>query len=133
LKYYKNEDLNEKNPDRNKNGLFATFGAISADPIAVAFYKAANVEDALNDLKLVVSKEDLDFLRLFYERFRKETRTFLEESIPFVVAAKRVNPQLNDPKYYEFLDEIKKFYKVDFDLNYKALYVWWPLKDRDYA
>ena len=132
-KYYKNEDSAEKDPSKNRNGLFATTGAISADPIALAFYRAHDVEAALINLEPVVSKEDRVFLRLFYKHFKNGANFFLRESTAFAPLAQRVNAQLKDGQYLAFLDKVKQFYGVSFDLNYKALYIWWPLPNRDYA
>ncbi|MGK5087555.1 hypothetical protein WDW86_08350 [Bdellovibrionota bacterium FG-2] len=45
-KHYADPDQAEKDPLKNRNGLCATLGSVTADPIAEAFYSSDSLEAA---------------------------------------------------------------------------------------
>lgn len=132
-KYYRDPDQAEKDPRKNRNGLFSSLGALAADPIAERFYEVDTVPEALNRLRSVIHEDDRRFLVDFYAHFEKQISIYLRESLPLKAMAKQVGQSISQKKYGVFLDEILRFYKVTESVDYKVLFVWWPPLDRDFA
>lgn len=132
FKYYVDEDQKEKDPTKNRNGFFATTGSLTADFMALSFYKENSVEKAIEALTKL-STEDKDFLKKFYEHFQDRVKPFLKESIAFKKAAKELSGKLQKKSYKDFFKMVQDFYGVEGNFDYTALFVWWPPLERDYA
>lgn len=132
-RYYNDPDQAEKDPLKNRNGIFATLGAITADPVAEAFYSADTLDGAFEKLATTVKPDELDFLRGFYSAFAGRYKILLDESKPFKEVAEQITKTLQKPGLNGYFEKVARFYRVTADLSYRVLYVWWPPIDRTNA
>ncbi|MBI3547776.1 MAG: hypothetical protein HY078_01865 [Elusimicrobia bacterium] len=102
-------------------------------PVEEAFYDAETIEDALARAAPSLSTEDAAFFARFYAHFKPRLESYLKENAPFVGAAAAMDARLRNPEYGRFFAEVQKFFGVQIDLDYTALYVWWPPIDYDLA
>lgn len=132
-RHYNDPDQAEKDPLKNRNGLFASLGAINADPVAEAFYSSDTLDEAFEKLKNTLKPDDLAFLRGFYLAFADRFKALLKESEPFKQVAKHMMGTLQKPGIDAYFEKVARFYRVKTDINYRVLYIWWPPLDRTNA
>jgi|GEM_PF-2545324 len=132
-KYYYDPDQDEKDPRKNRNGFFSTLGAIDADPVASAFYRATRVEDATGLLEDELTSFERHDLQKSVQTLRPGMEGFLFESSAFDMLAEQTAQRLRRPDYFTFLKEIAKFYGVGGSLTYTVIWNWWPPLKRDNA
>ena len=125
----------EQDPATARDGLFAKRSsvAIEADPLAEHFLAAATVDEALATLDDITSESDADMLRSFYAHFEPQWRELLEESRSFEGRVEELRDELSGPEVDAYLERVSDFYGVDAELEFEALYVWWPPVDRTLA
>lgn len=133
LRHYDDPDQAEKDPLKNRNGLFAFLGSLTAEPQAEAFYSSDRMDEAFGKLRRLMSREEIDFLRSFYARFERPLSLLLAESEPYRAKAAELRRSVREPRLQPFLARVAKFYGVRTEVRYRALFVWWPLKERTLA
>lgn len=132
-RHYKDPDQDEKDPLKNRNGLFATLGAITADPVAEAFYSADTLDGAFKALTAIVKPDELEFLRGFYSAFADRYKVLMAESAPFKEVAVHITSALKKPGIDAYFAKVARFFRVNTDIDYRVLYVWWPPINRTNA
>jgi hypothetical protein len=125
-RYYSDPDQAEKDPLKNRNGFFATSGAISADPLAEAFYSSSTLTEAMAKVEKLVSPDEFKFLKTYYEHFQPKYSLLLQESTSFASVATQINKSLSAPKVKKLFDQVANFYDVHSNVDYRILFVWWP-------
>ncbi len=125
-KYYNDPDQKEKDPTKNRNGLFSRLGAIEADPIAEAFYDSQSLDESFQKTSKILTKEEVDLLRKFYVHFQPAAANFLKESEAFNKIIPTLRKSLSGKKIAQYFSEVAAFYNVQPKLVYKVLLVWFP-------
>lgn len=133
FRYFAEDNQWQEDPLKNKEGFFTSSKVLSEDLLAAAFYDSDTIEDALQRLAGTVSKDDLGFLRIFYSKFHDRLKLYKKESEPFIKAADTLNKKLQNPEYVQFFRTVEQFYGVNANIDYAAIYVWWPPLNSDYA
>lgn len=125
----------ERDPATARDGLFAKRSSVSteADPLAEHFLAAATIDGALATLDDVADEEDAATLRGFYAHFEPRWRELLEESRDCEGRVQGLRAELSGPEVDAYLERVSGFYGVDAELEFKALYLWWPPVDRTQA
>lgn len=117
------------------DGIFAARSSYSlkVDPLAEHFIASPTIPDALSTLETIASAEDAQMLRSFYDHFRPKRQILLKESEAFASQARTLNDELTGDRVDAYLARMSAFYRVDTDLEFNALFVWWPPIDRTLA
>jgi hypothetical protein len=126
-KYYNDPDQKEKDPLKNKNGFFSNSGSLDADPFADAFYSSNSLEEAFQKLEKLLSTQDMEFVKMFYEHFRSRSESLIvNDGKDFSGSIKLVNEKLKTSEITRYFEGVTKFYKVESGFKYRVLYTWWP-------
>lgn len=132
-KFYDDPDQKEKDPLKNRNGFFSMQSSATADPIAEAFYSSQTMDDAYQKLEAKLSKDDISFLKSFYDHFRAKAQTFLKESEKFQTILPQVRKALTGEKVNNYFAQVAAFYNVKPSLEYRISFVWFPAIKRSMA
>lgn len=133
-RYYNDPDQAEKNPLKNRNGMFATLGSISADPVAEAFYSSDTLSESYKKLGAILKIEDLKFLKEFHNYFSKKYDLLIDESRRgFPKAIKTHRKTLAKKGINNYFSSVAKFFSVSKKFKYRVLFTWWPPIDRTNA
>lgn len=126
-KYYSDPDQREKNPLKNRNGLFSTIGSLSPDPYAEAFYSSDSLEEAYKKLENLLSKAELKFVQKFYEYFKEKYKPLVAETKGrYKIVIQNTSKSLIQDKITTYIHKIARFYDVNKKLDYEIIFVWWP-------
>jgi len=132
---YRDDGQAEQDPRSASDGLFAKRTSVleTADPLAEHFLSAETIKDALGNLNSIANTSDSAMLAGFYAHFEPHWRTLLGESESFAERAAVLRGELSGAAVDAYLDRVARFYRVEIDRNFRALYVWWPPVDRTAA
>lgn len=132
-KYYNDPDQKEKDPLKNRNGLFSTLGSVTADPVAEAFYDADSLEKAYATVKKTLASDELSFIKDFFAHFETRAAIFLEESARFKSAVASAKKSFARKEVAQYFSEVTAFYGVQNPGKYKILFTWFPPINRSNA
>ena len=134
-KTYRDDGQAEQDPRTATDGLFAKRSSVldTADPLAEHFLSATTIDGALRGLGSIADAKDAAMLEGFYAHFEPHWRVLLAESKSFAERADTLREELSGPAVDAYLDRVARFYRVDIDRDFRALYVWWPPLDRTAA
>ncbi len=114
-------------PRTGPDGLFTARAALTADPVAHAFYQSETVEEALGRLAGVLEPGEVAFLRAFYGHFEARLAPLLAETRQAVAPSLAATAAtLDTPEVRSYLGHIGRLFGVEEPVAYTALYVWWP-------
>lgn len=132
---YNDRAETDKTYRAQQDGIFAARSSYSpkTDPLAEHFIASQTIPGALSSLETIASAEDAQMLRSFYEHFRPKWEILLKESEALVSQVTTLNDDLTDDQVDAYLVRMSGFYRVDTDLEFNALFVWWPPIDRTLA
>jgi hypothetical protein len=130
-RYFDRSGQQSEDPRASKSGLFTDSRALSADPLAHAFYSSETMEEAFVRLRAVVTEVDLEFLRSFIAHFAPRLEPLTSETRRRVAATlDRTREALSATAVAAYVDSVATFFGTTEDVTFTALYVWWPDADR---
>lgn len=130
-RYFDKSGQENEDPRANRNGLFTDRATLTSDPVAFAFYSSETMEEAFRRLGPVVAPDEVTFLRTFYGHFSDRVARLTATTERTVAASlEQTRRTLGDPAVAPYLDDIVRFFGVDDDVTFTALYVWWPDANR---
>jgi hypothetical protein len=130
-RYFDRSGQQDEDPRTSRSGLFTDRAALTADPVAFAFYGSETMEEAFGRLGDVVEPDEVVFLRSFYAHFSVRLARLKGGTERSVAASlERTGQTLGDPGVVSYLDGIVRFFGVGDGATFTALYVWWPDAER---
>ena len=132
-RYYNDPDQLERDPLKNRNGMFALLSTITADPLGEAFYSSETLDEAFVKLVNIIKSEEIDFLKGFYSTFADRYKPILSESDPFRQVANQVSKSIVKQKIASYFKKVSSYFKVKANMEYRVLFTWWPPNNRSNA
>lgn len=130
-RYFDKTGQQNEDPRTNRSGLFTDSATLTSDPVAFAFYRSETMGEALQRVGHVVEPDEVEFLRSFYAHFSERVARLTATTERSVAASlERTRGTLGDPAVAPYLDDIVRFFGVEDDVTFTALYVWWPDANR---
>jgi hypothetical protein len=130
-RYFDRSGQEDEDPRTSVSGLFTDRRALSADPLAFAFYRSESMDEAFERAAGVVEPGELEFLRKCFEHFAARLDPLVAETRQSVAASlARTRKTLEDERVRAYVDDIRAFFGVEDALEFTALYVWWPDAER---
>lgn len=133
-KHYNDPDQKEQDPLKNRNGLFSNSGSLAADPYAEAFYSSNTLEESYIKLERILSREDLSFIKTFYQHFETRYQTIIQsDEREFAGSIEAVRKVFEQKGIKDYFNKVARFYNSKGNLTYRVLYTWWPATHRTSA
>lgn len=132
-KYYRGMGASKEDAGAFDDGIFPKKAQINEDLLAPSFYGSAHLDEAYEKLTSIMSKDDLDWIKIFYKKFQPRYQKILDESKVFAAKAKIQSKALSNKRYSDFYTQILQYYGVLEKLQYEVIYTWFPPLNRDLA
>jgi hypothetical protein len=114
-------------PRRDGAGLFTARAALLADPVAAAFYESDSMPQAFDRLRVILSPDELAFLRGFHAHFSARVAPLVAASRARSEASRAATARaLADSGVATYVEGVARLLGAEPGPPLVALYLWWP-------